>query len=54
MSLQKQPNFQGRSNSNGRTKAYNRQLRQQPKWLSKEYKPVFKMPGSSDGDSKTI
>ena len=27
----------------------------QPKWLNKEYKPVFKMPGSSgDGSHNTI
>ena len=26
----------------------------QPKWLNKEYKPVFKMPGSSGNDSNTI
>lgn len=54
MSLQKPPNpMNQRSNSNGRNKAYNRQLRPaQPKWLSKEYQPVFKAPGS--GDSKTL
>lgn len=46
MSISKPTNTMNqRSNSNGRTKPYNRQLRQgPPKWMSKEYKPVFKMP----------
>ena len=26
----------------------------QPKWLNKEYKPVFKAPNSGDGQSRTI
>ena len=26
----------------------------QPKWLNKEYKPVFKGPSSNDGQSRTI
>ena len=58
MSLQKSPkvSFNQRSNSNGRGgKTINRQLRppQQPKWLKKDYQPVFKMPPSKQ-DSQTI
>ena len=51
MTIQKQggkpPTLVQRSNSNGRNKQFKRALRPtQPKWVNKEYKPVFKMPES--------
>lgn len=63
MSLNKPPQgskvslgLQGRSNSNGRTKPIARNLRGvPPKWLNKEYKPVFRMPsGDKHQASRTI